>query len=380
MRYIAGEKLDDYIRRKGRLSEREGLNLIESIGTVLAAVHKRNVLHRDIKPNNIIITHEGKAFLIDFGIAREVDSLNTQIFYTPQYSPPEQRIAHAPMGAYSDIYSLGALAYYIFTGVPPLSLEEHTIGNSKSLKEMAPDLSNTIVSAITRSLHFKPEQRFNRVEAFLEALKAPKIIESVNTKQPSKESAPSQATIIEDKNKVNSEDKNKTKVYEASEKTIVESKPNSFKQYWLIAAVITAFILLFVLFKTQAPKVVKPVEKTDTIKVPTTPVPPPVIPVPPEPVPPPVRSGYRASYELAKSTTGTKRDQHHLAFQQLRKAAKIAIATHEADSLLNDIGNDLKNRNENSLWKLSSGHQKDWEPIIKALNDKDIKLLEGHHH
>ena len=139
MKYLAGEKLDEYVYRKGRLSESEGVDLIQAIGTILAAVHKRNVLHRDIKPNNIIITHEGKVGLIDFGIARDFDSENTQIFYSPNYSPPEQRIVKSRMGAYSDIYSLGAVAYFVFTGIPPQSLEERTLGTAKSPNLIVPD-------------------------------------------------------------------------------------------------------------------------------------------------------------------------------------------------------------------------------------------------
>ena len=382
MRYLAGEKLDEYIRRKGRLSETEGLDLIQAIGTILAAVHKRNVLHRDIKPGNIIITNEGKVGLIDFGIARDFDTENTQIFYSPYYSPPEQRIVKSRMGAYSDIYSLGAVAHFIFTGMPPQSLEERTLNSPQSTQQAVPDLSDHIETAIAQSMRFKPEERFNTVEAFLGALKNAPIVENFNKpKEPVKQQIqiPITQDIPKDKTKVYEkyeDTEDETKIIESYKNKSNDSQSNNFKKYWLVPTVVVAAILLFTLFK-MCPDTGKPIpvdkDKSDTI-VTNEPAPTPA-PIPPtKPL-----NDYRNAYELAKSTAETQRNDHHLAFTQLRRAAKIAIESNESESLLNDIGKDLKNKSDNSLWRLSVGHQKDWEPIIKALTEKDINLLIDHH-
>ena len=217
------------------------------------------------------------------------------------------------------------------------------------------------------------------MEAFLGALKNAPIVENFNKpKEPVKQQIqiPITQDILKDKTKVYEkyeDTEDETKIIESYKNKSNDSQSNSFKKYWLVPAVVVAAILLFTLFKmcsgTEKPIPVEK-EKSDTVDT-TVPVPPP---------PPPLKvNDYQSAYELAKSTAETQKNEHHLAFTQLRKAAKIAIESNESESLLNDIGKDLKNRSENSLWRLSVGHQKDWEPIIKALTEKDINLLIDHH-
>ena len=173
MEYLKGYKLEDYVKRKGRLSEAETLNILQQVGTTLAAVHEKKVLHRDIKPANIIITNDGRPFLIDFGIARtyaeDVGETHTT-FHSPRYSPPEQKTAKSKMGTYSDVYALGATAYFMLTGEPPQSPEERIMGEYESPKSHAPNLSDTVNDAINASLTFKVEARPQTATDFLNQL------------------------------------------------------------------------------------------------------------------------------------------------------------------------------------------------------------------
>lgn len=172
MEYLDGEKLEDYIKQRGKLSPQEGIAMVNVIGKTVSDIHKRNILHRDIKPANIIVTKSGRVVLIDFGIARSnFDDLNEHTtFHTRIYSPPEQRISKSPMGKYSDVYAIGATAYYVFTGVPPQAIEERITGNYEDAKYFVKDLPEHINAAITRSLEIKKEDRFQTVDEFLEAL------------------------------------------------------------------------------------------------------------------------------------------------------------------------------------------------------------------
>lgn len=173
MEYLKGEKLDEYVKRRGRLTEEDGLGILKTLGRTLHAIHKRNVLHRDIKPTNVIIGAEGRVTLIDFGIARsyidEIAETHTT-FHSPRYSPPEQKIANAKLGAYSDVYALGATAYFMFTGMPPQSIEERSTEDFIPARQITPTLPVYIDEALTRSLSLKKEARFQTVKEFLAAL------------------------------------------------------------------------------------------------------------------------------------------------------------------------------------------------------------------
>jgi serine/threonine protein kinase len=173
MEYLEGEKLEDYVKKQKKLSEKEGLDIILAIGRTLSEIHKRGVLHRDVKPANVIIGKNGEVSLIDFGIARnyvdEVTETHTT-FHSPRYSPPEQKIARSKMGDYSDVYSLGATAYYIFTGEHPQSIEERITGDYVSPKVYASNLPDSMCEAISKSLNIRERERFQKVDEFLLAL------------------------------------------------------------------------------------------------------------------------------------------------------------------------------------------------------------------
>ena len=183
MEYIEGEKLDNYVKQKKHLTQAESLKIIESLAKTLSEVHKRQVLHCDVKPDNIIVSKTGEIVLIDFGIARsyanEVDETHTT-FHSPRYSPPEQKIAKSRMGTFSDVYSLGATAYFVFTGKQPQNLEERITSEYIPPQYFEPNLSNEINEAINKSMVIREKERLQTMDDFLTALHAHVAIPSVS--------------------------------------------------------------------------------------------------------------------------------------------------------------------------------------------------------
>lgn len=173
MEYLEGTKLEDYVLAKKRPKTENIYQVILELGAVLSAVHKRKVLHCDIKPSNVIIDGNGNVSLIDFGIARscadEITETHTT-FHSPRYAPPEQKIAKSSLGPYSDVYALGATAYFAFTGKVPQSIEERTTGDYIPPQFYLPSLPDPINDAISKCLQFKVEERYQSVEGFLSAL------------------------------------------------------------------------------------------------------------------------------------------------------------------------------------------------------------------
>jgi serine/threonine protein kinase len=190
MDYLQGAKLSDYVKKNGPISEEEGLRIIKSLGLIVSNVHQHSILHRDIKPDNIIMSPDGKVNLIDFGIAKqyisEIDQTHTT-FHSPRYSPPEQKASKSKMGTYSDVFSLGATAYYLFTGIPPQSLEDRLLQDFVPPIEHKPNLSPAINEIICQSMILKTSNRIQTAEKFIAALNGITIL-SESAQNPKNES------------------------------------------------------------------------------------------------------------------------------------------------------------------------------------------------
>jgi serine/threonine-protein kinase len=181
--YVEGENLRELLVRCGALSIRQVLELGGEIARALAFAHQHGLVHRDEKPQNVILSGDGRAKVTDFGIARSlaVEHGVTQtgtVMGTSSYISPEQaRGEH--VDAASDIYSLGALLFELLTGSPPFDGDnfvavamQHVSRPAPSILERRPDCPVRLARAVDRALAKKPEGRFPTMDAFAAELEA----------------------------------------------------------------------------------------------------------------------------------------------------------------------------------------------------------------
>ena len=126
MQYIDGEDLERYIAARGRLAPREAARIAADVARGLEAAHERGLIHRDVKPQNILIDRHGQVRLTDFGIAKALGGAGlTQAgmtYGTAAYLSPEQATG-APIGPFSDVYGLGLVLYEMLCGAPPFEAD-----------------------------------------------------------------------------------------------------------------------------------------------------------------------------------------------------------------------------------------------------------------
>ncbi|HKN67006.1 MAG TPA: Ig-like domain-containing protein [Gemmatimonadaceae bacterium] len=190
MKFVEGRSLEHIVRSSGALPIRTVRGLLWMVGNALAYAHRRGVVHRDVKPANILIDEDGNAVVTDFGIAKLVARDNgvprasrggeTQtgvIVGTPTYMSPEQCLAR-PVSAASDQYSLGLVAYELLTGRPPFSgspfvvMHAHTEKPAPAVRDLRPDCDPELDAAVQRMLAKDPAQRWPTVQHALAALGA----------------------------------------------------------------------------------------------------------------------------------------------------------------------------------------------------------------
>src|SRR3712207_3653599 len=141
--YVEGETLKDRIRRLGRLPVDEAIAYAIEIARALGAAHGRGIVHRDVKPQNVLVDEEGSAKVTDFGIARSMDdsglTAEGRVLGTTDYVSPEQALGHDVNGQ-SDIYSLGVVLYEMLTGDVPFHGENQVSVAMKHVREDVPDV------------------------------------------------------------------------------------------------------------------------------------------------------------------------------------------------------------------------------------------------
>jgi serine/threonine protein kinase len=124
MEFIEGESLDETVKRRGRIPVSDALRIIGEAARGLEALHASGIIHRDIKPQNILLASTGTVKITDFGISRTQDrmaheALEQRVAGTPRFMSPEQARGEAAT-KHSDIYSLGATLYFMLTGRAPV--------------------------------------------------------------------------------------------------------------------------------------------------------------------------------------------------------------------------------------------------------------------
>ena len=189
MDYSAGEELGERIQRQGKLSEQEVLVLLGGIFDALEYLHRQNppIFHRDIKPQNIRITPDGRTFLVDFGIAKVGGGLTTTSSRaaTPPFAPPEQYRTRGETDDQSDQYALAMTIYVALTGKVPMHAEATkreqaiTAGNPDPLEpveKLVPDVSPRVRNALKRALSVDKDKRFPSIAEFRKALYPPLVM------------------------------------------------------------------------------------------------------------------------------------------------------------------------------------------------------------
>jgi serine/threonine protein kinase len=183
MALVDGESLGERLERRGVCPPDEVQRVLHDVADALDYAHRNGVVHRDIKPDNIIIDRaSGRPVVTDFGIARAMASdsrltVTGVAMGTPKYMSPEQALGEREVDGRSDIYSLAVVGYQMLTGSPPFTagntpalLMKHVSERPRPLHTVRPGLPEALVGAITRSLAKQPEERWRDAGQFRDAL------------------------------------------------------------------------------------------------------------------------------------------------------------------------------------------------------------------
>ena len=174
MSFIEGRSLQSMVDERGPLPYPEVVNYIAQITNAVGYIHQHNILHRDIKPDNIMITADFKAVLIDFGSAREFEHDKTQMhtsILTHGYAPTEQYSNTSRKGCYTDIYAIGATMYFILTGKVPVDAAARAIEQMPAPIELVPDLPEEANRTILKAMQIKAENRHQSIQEFMDDLR-----------------------------------------------------------------------------------------------------------------------------------------------------------------------------------------------------------------
>jgi serine/threonine protein kinase len=199
LEFVTGQDLWQRIRNEGRLPEREAVRIITEAALGLHEAHQHGIIHRDVKPDNILLTAEGQAKLGDLGLIKELESdahltCPQKGLGTPNFMSPEQFTEARNADVRCDVYSLGATLYMTVTGMLPFqaktmsaTLRKKLNNDLKPPREIVPTLSEAVDWAIRRAVQIDPQCRHASCLEFVEALKGEnKAVANPGPRSPSK--------------------------------------------------------------------------------------------------------------------------------------------------------------------------------------------------
>ncbi|MEO8333531.1 MAG: protein kinase [bacterium] len=184
MDYIGGETLRTYLQREKQLSNDEALRIVADVAEALEVAHAQGIVHRDVKPENILLA-EGRACLLDFGLARIISDVDAQRLTasglavgTPHYLSPEQASAERMIGPKADQYALACVLYEMLVGEPPFTgptassiAIRHIAEPPPPMRSRRPSVTRNIETAVRKAMQKVPADRFADVMAFVAAAK-----------------------------------------------------------------------------------------------------------------------------------------------------------------------------------------------------------------
>jgi eukaryotic-like serine/threonine-protein kinase len=191
LEYVEGETLKERIRRNGELDVSEAVAYAIEIARALGAAHARHIVHRDVKPQNVLIDEEGSAKVTDFGIARSLDddglTADGRVLGTTDYVSPEQALGHHVTGQ-SDLYSLGIVLFEMLTGSVPFRGENQVAVAMKHVREELPDVqalrpevSASLAAVIDRATAKDLHERYRSDEELIADLESVLALQAART-------------------------------------------------------------------------------------------------------------------------------------------------------------------------------------------------------
>lgn len=182
MELVDGQTLRDKLRAEGRFSTEEALRVAQQICQGLSHAHARRIIHRDIKPQNILFTKQGDVKVADFGIARALGGVSTTsrdvVVGSAPYISPEQA-KNGTVSDRSDLYSLGIVLYEMLAGKPPFVGDspvaialQHVEGEAPSLQKKVPEVPEAVDNLVRKALAKNPNDRFASANEMLRAINA----------------------------------------------------------------------------------------------------------------------------------------------------------------------------------------------------------------
>jgi serine/threonine protein kinase len=181
MEYVEGATLQQLIQEQGPMTVDQSLDIAAQVTSALVAAHDHGIVHRDIKPQNLMVTPRGEVKVMDFGIAKAVDLTTvtqTGVFMgSPHYVSPEQARGAGQVDIRSDIYSVGVVLYQMLTGSVPFDgetpwavLRQHLDAVPTPLRQLRPDISPQVQTLVEKAMAVDPEARYQTPLEMLKAL------------------------------------------------------------------------------------------------------------------------------------------------------------------------------------------------------------------
>jgi serine/threonine protein kinase len=181
MKFIKGETLKARLGR-GKMSLEDAMPIIEKVASALQYAHKKGIVHRDVKPSNVLLSEDGEIYLTDFGLARIAQSgtstlTSDQMVGTPQYISPEQAMSKTDLDFRTDIYSFGVMIYEIVVGRVPYNadtpfavIHDHIYTPLPLPRKVNPKVPENVEKVLLKALAKNPQDRFQDINSMLKAL------------------------------------------------------------------------------------------------------------------------------------------------------------------------------------------------------------------